>query len=336
MIILYVLIGLLVGGLGIYLLLRPKLKITARKNIEIELENTNLDAENAKLSIQNNNLNSEYKVLLEQRSKITIDNAKLQAEQETIQKNIGSLKETQSKMAQDFYSQALNIAENSYEKEIDRISDDLFQHREEAKNLYLQVAEEAVQEFEEAIESKQKEFSYWNGRIVALQKDVQVALEAAQRKLAMETQQDYYRICLSDEDVAEIKRLREVLPYLRDKAPLNKVIYKVYYERPLTDMIGRVVGSGVHTGIYKITNIDNQMCYVGQAANIADRWKQHCKRGVGAEDWTQNKLYPAMYTLGVENFTFEIVEECDRSKLNEREDYWQNYFHAKDFGYSIK
>ena len=78
------------------------------------------------------------------------------------------------------------------------------------------------------------------------------------------------------------------------------------------------------------------MCYVGQAVNIADRWKQHVKRGVGAEDWTQNKLYPAMYSLGVENFTFEIIEKCDRANLNKREDYWQNYFHAKDFGYSIK
>jgi len=172
MIVLYVFIGLLVGSLGIYLLLRPKLKITARKNIEIELENTNLDAENAKLSIQNSNLNSEYKVLLEQRDKITIDNAKLQTEQEAIQKNIGSLKETQSKIAQDFYSQALNIAENSYEKEIDRISDDLFEKREEAKNLYLQVTEEAVKDFQDAIEEKEKEFSYWNGRIIALQRDV--------------------------------------------------------------------------------------------------------------------------------------------------------------------
>ena len=32
----------------------------------------------------------------------------------------------------------------------------------------------------------------------------------------------------------------------------------------------------------------------------------------------------------------EIVEEVERSKLNDREDYWQEYFHAKDFGYSIK
>ena len=329
MIILYVLIGLLVGGLGIYLLLRPKLKVTAQKNLEIIEANHQLEIENTNLV----NMKKHREELLNQ---TTQEYYQMGAKREEIKKALDDLRETQQKAAEDLYSQALNIAENSYEKEIDRISDDLFQHREEAKNLYLQVTEEAVQEFEEAIESKQKEFSYWNERLIALQQDVQTALEAAQRKLAMETQQDYYRICLSDEDVAEIKRLREVLPYLRDKTPLNKVIYKVYYERPLTDMIGRVVGSGVHTGIYKITNIDNQMCYVGQAANIADRWKQHCKRGVGAEDWTQNKLYPAMYSLGVENFTFEIIEECDRDKLNEREKYWTQYFHAQDFGYSIR
>jgi hypothetical protein len=53
------------------------------------------------------------------------------------------------------------------------------------------------------------------------------------------------------------------MPRLRDKTSLNKVIYKIYYEKPLSDMIGRVVGTGTHTGIYKITNINNQRCYVG-------------------------------------------------------------------------
>jgi hypothetical protein len=31
-----------------------------------------------------------------------------------------------------------------------------------------------------------------------------------------------------------------------------------------------------------------------------------------------------------------VVEECPREQLDEREDFWQDYFHAKDFGYSIK
>ena len=141
---------------------------------------------------------------------------------------------------------------------------------------------------------------------------------------------------LSDIDIEEIKKLREVTTYLRNSEPLNKVIWKIYYERPYTDLVGRVIGSGVHCGIYKITNIENGMCYVGQAVNIADRWKQHIKRGIGADPPTRNKLYPAMLASGVENFTFEIVEECDREKLNDREQYWQEYFGAKEFGYSIK
>lgn len=78
------------------------------------------------------------------------------------------------------------------------------------------------------------------------------------------------------------------------------------------------------------------MCYVGQAANLAERWKQHIKRGLGADPITKNKLYPAMKSIGVENFSFEVIEECERSKLDEREDYWQDFFKAKEFGYSIK
>jgi hypothetical protein len=64
-------------------------------------------------------------------------------------------------------------------------------------------------------------------------------------------------------DIEEIKKLKSIIPYLRDSEPLNKVIWKVYYEKPYTDLIGRVVGSKVKSGIYKITNQENQMCYVG-------------------------------------------------------------------------
>jgi hypothetical protein len=58
-------------------------------------------------------------------------------------------------------------------------------------------------------------------------------------------------------DVEEIKKLKSIIPYLRDSEPLNKVIWKVYYEKPYTDLIGRVVGSKVKSGIYKITNQEN-------------------------------------------------------------------------------
>ena len=137
-------------------------------------------------------------------------------------------------------------------------------------------------------------------------------------------------------DIEEIAKLRDVAQYLRNAEPLNKVIWKVYYEKPCTDLIGRVIGNETVTGIYKITNLNNQKCYVGQAVDISSRWKQHIKRGLGAETPTRNKLYPAMMDEGVENFSFEIIEKCPREKLDEREDFWQEYFKAKEFGYSIK
>jgi hypothetical protein len=99
---------------------------------------------------------------------------------------------------------------------------------------------------------------------------------------------------------------------LRDKEPLNKIIWKCYYEKPTTDLIGRVIGLGISTGIYKITEIASGKCYVGQSVNIAERFKQHIKRGLGAETPTKNKLYPAMQAIGIENFTFELIEECSR------------------------
>lgn len=43
-----------------------------------------------------------------------------------------------------------------------------------------------------------------------------------------------------------------------------------------------------------------------------------------------------MLEYGVENFSFELIEECDKDSLNEREQYWQDFFGAKEFGYSIK
>ena len=161
-------------------------------------------------------------------------------------------------------------------------------------------------------------------------------VEVNKRAEADRTQKDFYRLNIPEDDLNEIAKIKEVLPYLKNQEALNKVLWKVYYEKPYTDLVGRVIGNKQKTGIYKITNIDNNMCYVGQSVNIAERWKQHIKRGMGAETPTRNKLYPAMAAYGVQNFTFEIIQECDKSELDEREDYWQEMLKVKEFGYSIK
>lgn len=245
--------------------------------------------------------------------------------------------EEQAKGAADrFYQQSMQTAqerlEHSLELEAERYRktvEDFEKELEEIKATNANDLQYELAERQLAIETAEKALKDMQAKVAA-------AVQASKRAEEMINQQNFYRIQLSEIDIDEIEKLRSVEPYLRDKEPLNKVIWKVYYEKPTNDLIGRVIGSGTHTGIYKITNIESQKCYVGQAANLADRWKQHIKRGVGADAPTRNKLYPAMRELGPENFTFEVVEECDRSLLDSREDYWQDYFKAKEFGYSIK
>lgn len=182
----------------------------------------------------------------------------------------------------------------------------------------------------------QKTEKQYKDNISRLKSINDAAIDAAKRAEELRVQQDFYKIQLSNEDIEEITKMREIESFLRNKEPLNKIIWKCYYEKPTTDLIGRVIGTGVVSGIYKITEISTGKCYVGQSVNIAERWKQHIKRGVGAETPTQNKLYPAMREIGPENFTFEIIEKCNKASLDEREDYWQDYFQAKEFGFSIK
>lgn len=69
-------------------------------------------------------------------------------------------------------------------------------------------------------------------------------------------------------------------------------------------------------GIYKITNLLNNKCYVGQSRNIYRRWQSHKY----AND--SYPLHAAMKKYGTENFSFEILEECRMDELNEKESYY--------------
>ena len=312
---LFLFIGVLVGAIVLYVVLKPKLKAVQQLDQDTLTKNEHLRAE-----------------LLE----LTKEHSSLTAKKEEILSNISTLQKQAENAANDLYEKSYELANEKMSQAAETMSSNYRKLEENAKQEYYIMLEECTSSFLNQIEAKKKQLAEVDADLLDLSAKLSAAVEASKRAEEQRIKQDFYRLQLSEVDVEEISRLREVVPHLRDSEPLNKVIWKVYYEKPYTDLIGRVVGPGVHTGIYKITNIENQMCYIGQAANIADRWKQHIKRGIGAETPTRNKLYPAMLNLGVENFTFEIIEEIDRSKLNEREDYWQEYFHAKDFGYSIK
>ena len=235
-----------------------------------------------------------------------------------------------------FKTQQIQIAEEQIEKAKKELLLEYEKAKEDAKQTYLETLSDMVTNVMSEYGTKSKELEEVLVKLEEAHAKADAAVKVNKRAEMEKQQKDFYRIQLSPEDLEEIKRLREVEQYLRQKEPLNKVIYKCYYEKPLTSMIGRVLGNRKITGIYKITNLDNGMCYVGQSVDVADRWRQHVKRGVGAEPVTQNKLYPAMKSIGVENFMFELIEECKGNELTPREKYWTDFYQAQTYGYTVK
>ena len=235
-----------------------------------------------------------------------------------------------------FKTQQIQIAEEQIEKAKKELLLEYEKAKEDAKQTYLETLSDMVTNVMSEYGIKSKELEEVLVKLEEAHAKADAAVKVNKRAEMEKQQKDFYRIQLSPEDLEEIKRLREVEQYLRQKEPLNKVIYKCYYEKPLTSMIGRVLGNRKIMGIYKITNLDNGMCYVGQSVDVADRWRQHVKRGVGAEPVTQNKLYPAMKSIGVENFMFELIEECKGNELTPREKYWTDFYQAQTYGYTVK
>ena len=89
----------------------------------------------------------------------------------------------------------------------------------------------------------------------------------------------------------------------------------------------------VQSGIYKITNKINGHSYIGLSKDIQKRWSDHKTKAYCSkrEDDRRKALYCAFRKYGLENFTFEIVEEIDANdleKMKEREIYWIKYYNT--------
>ena len=91
-------------------------------------------------------------------------------------------------------------------------------------------------------------------------------------------------------------------------------------------------------GIYKITNKITSEFYIGASKNIKKRWNEHRKQ-TNITHGT-SKVAAAFRKFGIENFVFEVIEECPICSLHDREEYYINTmnpeYNTSSEGYVIK
>ena len=125
-----------------------------------------------------------------------------------------------------------------------------------------------------------------------------------------------------------------VVPRLNNKEVVNKLIWSEYIQSPTKDMLDAILPGKECPGIYKITNINTKKSYIGRSTNVYKRLQDHIKSSCGIATIADQKIHHAMRDEGIWNFHFDLLEECEKSKLGEREKYYIEFFQTQKYGYN--
>ena len=173
----------------------------------------------------------------------------------------------------------------------------------------------------ETLDDIQKELSEYQAKREAIN-------QAILREREIEERADFYRIQIKETDVKDIEVLRTIEAQLVNREVLNKLIFEVFIKRPLTEMEKRVLQGRKIGGIYKITYIKTGESYIGRSVDIGNRWKEHCLSSLNIGTIAHSTFHNVLAEKGLQNFTWEILEEVPKEKQSAREKYWIEFYHT--------
>ena len=188
--------------------------------------------------------------------------------------------------------------------------------------------------YEQKLSSIQQEVQAAAASLQTLKQTRKAAYQAILRQKEIKNKIDDYRLVPSNIQLSDIKKLEKVKLELAKPRILSMLIWQTYWQPLAKVKFPVILKDKTKMGIYKITNSQTGECYIGQAVDIYKRWNQHCKAGLGIDTPPGNKLYKAMQEYGLQNFTFEILLECNRDELNEKEKYFISLYQADTYGYN--
>ena len=291
----------------------------------------NLLSENKQLEQKNKILNTEIEDLNIKKNDLKLDIDNLKYDQIKIRESIEDLSENQNTLKQAIENQtelsekAFNSYYDMLEKRYDEAEQEHNMEMDALQNAYSDLQLKLMREADECRQDLDK-----------LRTTRAAALEAQKKEREIEEQQSFYCLQIKDADLKDVAILDTVKPKLNNPRILSMLIWQTFYRTPMTTLCNNVVGTTVKTGIYKITNQLTKECYIGQAVDIASRWKDHAKAGLGIDTPQRNKLYKAMIEYGIQNFSWEILEECSKENLDKKEKFYINLYQSKEFGYNTQ
>lgn len=301
-------IGVIVGIIVVLMPVYFKLKKHEQLNQEVIIQNIKATEQLSRLKETVQVLDTEQKSYL---SKINFAKDQLETYQNSINSQSDSLQ-----TALESYAEALDSKYALLEKEWDNSRNEL---EDECLKIQTEIAEAISLETE---------------RLNKIRATRAAIIEAQVREKEIKEKLDFYCLKTDPVDESDIQTLTKIKSRLNKPRILSMLIWQTYYQKPMTQLCNNVLGAGVVTGIYKITNQITNQVYVGQARDVASRWKEHAKCGLDIDRLQGNKLYQAMVDDGLQNFSWELLEKCNPEELNEKERYYIEIYRAFEYGYN--
>ena len=261
----------------------------------------------------------------------------IQKEKELIQekldkfKNLGynkiniEIQDFKNKKEQEILEQINNLSSQKQQEINDLFWKSNLEYQEQKEKLRLDLLhqkEENLKYINNLLENKQTLIS----EIEDYEQKRKAINEAVLREKEIQEKEDFYKIKISESDLDDILILKDIEKKIHNREAINKLIYEVFIKRPSQEMIKRVVQKDKVCGIYKITYIKTGESYIGRSKDIRNRWKQHILSSLNIGSIAHTTFHNFLSEKGLQNFTFEILEEVAPEKLSEREKYWISFY----------
>lgn len=320
-------------GILIFLIKKHKIilnreKIKLNKKFQKEEERLIKDYEEleAKLAARAKGIQHNY---AEEEKWLKWDLDKLKNDKETLDKHISELK--------DFGQRQVDEKIEDYEQlRLTQINHSLELEEKRKQELLQRQLDDFIASAAETKKSVNEEIEELKLLLEDYKSKRDLINQAIVHEKEIREQQNFYRIVLNESDKEDIQLLNTIEMRLHSREALYKLIYDIFYKKPLNDMINRVLQGKEFCGIYRITNLKTNEAYIGKSTNIKTRWQNHCKTAIGLDGMARTKIHSAMKEYGIDNFSFEVLEKCTKEIYSEREKYWINFYETNVYGYNIQ
>lgn len=323
-----ILIGILFFLIKKHRIILNKEKIKLNKKFQKEEERLIKDYEEleAKLAARAKGIQDNY---AEKEKWLKWDLDKLKNDKETLDRHICELK--------DFGQRQVDEKIKDYEQlRLTQINHSLELEEKRKQELLQRQLDDFIASAAETKKSVNEEIEELRSLLEDYKSKRDLINQAIVHEKEIHEQQDFYRIVLNESDKEDIQLLNTIEMRLHSREALYKLIYDVFYKKPLDDMLNRVLEGKEFCGIYRITNLKTNESYIGKSTNIKNRFKQHVRTAVGLDGVARTKIHSAMKEYGIDNFSFEVIEKCTKENYSEREKYWINFYETNVYGYNIQ